>query len=88
MIIAKIRYTSEFIRELKKLTHDKRLIASKKEKLFKQNPFAQILRTHKLTGKLEGFWSFSVNYQDRIIFRFISDNEVIFYKIGNHDIYK
>lgn len=33
---------------------------------FSQNPFDPKLRTHKLTGKLKGLWSFSVSYNCRI----------------------
>jgi addiction module RelE/StbE family toxin len=39
--------------------------------IFSQNPFDPKLRTHKLTGKLKGLWSFSVSYNYRVIFRFI-----------------
>lgn len=31
-------------------------------------------RLHKLSGKLEGFWSISINMQWRIIFRFEGSN--------------
>ena len=43
------------------------------------------LRTHKLTGQLNELWSFSIEYDLRVIFYFINDNEVILEDIGNHD---
>ena len=52
---------------------------------FSQNPFDPKLRTHKLTGKLKGLWSFSVSYDCRVIFRFINDREVLLIDIGSHD---
>jgi addiction module RelE/StbE family toxin len=52
---------------------------------FSQNPFDTKLRTHKLTGKLKGLWSFSVSYDCRVIFRFINDTEVLLIDIGSHD---
>jgi len=52
---------------------------------FSQNPFDPKLRTHKLTGKLKGLWSFSVSYDCRVIFRFINDRDVLLIDIGNHD---
>ena len=52
---------------------------------FSQNPFDPKLRTHKLTGKLKGLWSFSVSYDYRVIFRFINDRDVLLIDIGNHD---
>jgi mRNA-degrading endonuclease YafQ of YafQ-DinJ toxin-antitoxin module len=40
-------------------------------KKFTSNPFDQKLKTHKLTGKLQGLWAFSVDYNCRVIFRFM-----------------
>ncbi|MDP3988500.1 MAG: type II toxin-antitoxin system mRNA interferase toxin, RelE/StbE family [Candidatus Levybacteria bacterium] len=88
MTIAKIHYTSLFVRNLKNLSKEKQKQAIKKEKLFKQNPFAPSLKTHKLAGRLEGYWAFSITHQDRVVFRFINKNEVLFYRIGSHAIYK
>jgi addiction module RelE/StbE family toxin len=53
--------------------------------IFSQNPFDPQLRTHKLTGKLKGLWSFSVSYNYRVIFRFINDHDVLLIDIGSHD---
>jgi mRNA-degrading endonuclease YafQ of YafQ-DinJ toxin-antitoxin module len=36
--------------------------------LFKNNPFDPKLRTHKLSGKLKDLWSFSIEYDLRVIF--------------------
>lgn len=88
MKITKIHYTSRFIKDLKRLLPSKQKLAVKREKLFKENPFSPQLKTHKLSGKLENFWAFSITYQDRVLFRFINKKEVIFYKIGSHAIYR
>ena len=53
--------------------------------IFSQNPFDPKLRTHKLTGKLKGLWSFSISYDCRVIFRFINDHDVLLIDIGSHD---
>ncbi len=59
-----------------------------KLELFKNDPFAPTLRTHKLSGKLKDYWSFSVEYDLRIIFYFASQEEVVFIDIGTHkDVY-
>jgi mRNA-degrading endonuclease YafQ of YafQ-DinJ toxin-antitoxin module len=61
------------------------------EKFFRQleiflaNPFHPALRTHKLSGKLRHLSSFSVDYDMRVIFSFVSKNEVILEDIGTHD---
>lgn len=53
--------------------------------LFSNEPFNPRLRTHKLTGRLEGLWAFSVNYDCRVIFRFLDKSEVLLIDIGGHD---
>ena len=53
--------------------------------LFVENPFNPRIRTHKLTGKLEGLWAFSVDYDCRIIFKFLNQDEILLVDIGGHD---
>ena len=50
-----------------------------------RNPFDARLRTHKLTGKLEGLWAFSVDYGCRVIFNFLKEGEVLLIDVGGHD---
>jgi len=52
---------------------------------FSKNPFNPQLRTHKLTGQLEGLWALSIDYNCRVIFQFIDKNEVLLVDIGGHD---
>ena len=54
-------------------------------KLFSSNPFSKQLRTHKLTGTLRGLWAFSVDYNTRVIFFFLKDDEILLIDIGSHD---
>ncbi len=54
-------------------------------KLFSKEPFHPRLRTHKLSGKLEGLWAFSVSYDCRVVFEFINKNEILLIDIGGHD---
>jgi mRNA-degrading endonuclease YafQ of YafQ-DinJ toxin-antitoxin module len=84
----KIIYTSKFERGYKTLTKELKSSAKKKEKLFRENPFHSSLKTHKLSGKLYPFWSFSISYNHRIVFEFISEKLVYFHLVGDHDIYK
>jgi addiction module RelE/StbE family toxin len=53
--------------------------------LFSRNPFDARLRTHKLTGKLEGLWAFSVDYDCRVIFKFLKEDEILLIDVGGHD---
>jgi len=92
MLKLKIIYSSKFIKSYKKLPNKVKELAEKKEKFFRQNPFSPELKTHKLHGKFKGkiekYWSFSVGYKHRIVFRFVDKNVVRFYLIGTHSIYQ
>lgn len=74
--------------------HKKRLSKKELENLrerfiiFKNNPFDNRLRTHKLKGKLKDYWVFSVSYSDRLLFRFLSKDKIFLIDIGDHGIYK
>ena len=59
-----------------------------KNLLFRCNPLDKRLETHKLSGKLSGYWSYSVDYHYRVLFRFISEIEAIYFNVGTHNIYK
>ncbi|MEK7669369.1 MAG: type II toxin-antitoxin system mRNA interferase toxin, RelE/StbE family [Patescibacteria group bacterium] len=82
-----IRYRNRFIKEYKKLSTVIKDVAEKKEIILRKNPFDQRLKTHKLSGPLDGFLAFSVSQKYRIIFAFAQKDIVEFYSIGNHDIY-
>ena len=58
--------------------------------ILEKDPFTASLKSHKLTGNLEGYWSCSVTYNCRIIFTFSQDIEseetlIILVDIGSHD---
>jgi addiction module RelE/StbE family toxin len=53
--------------------------------MFAKDPFHRRLRTHKLTGRLEGLWAFSVSFDCRVIFKFLGKTEVLLIDIGGHD---
>ncbi len=63
--------------------------ADAKTQLFRQNPFHSSLRTKKLEPHHEEVWSFWIDRNFRIKFRFITPRKVHFLFIGNRkDIYK
>ena len=62
--------------------------AERRIRLFEENCFSSILDTHKLKGRLRSFWSFSIDDDYRTIFRFLSRDEAIYYRIGPHKIYQ
>lgn len=86
--VSKVHTTSDFEKSFHKLPIYIQNLAIKKDKWFRKDAFDRRLHTHKLKGELEGYWSYSINYEYRILFRFLNDGEAIYYDIGTHDIYK
>ena len=88
MRISKIHYTKHFNRAYKKFPQNIKLHVTEREGLFRADCFDTRLETHKLGGKLEGLWAFSITKKYRILFIFESNNEVTFLDIDDHDLYR
>lgn len=82
-----IVYYPSFLRQLKKLPFDLQEEVFEKIEIFEENHMHPSLKTHKLKGKMNNLYSFSINYSWRIVFE-IYNNEAIFLEIGTHDLYK
>lgn len=83
-----IIYSPNFLRNYDGLPETIKVKAEKREGIFRKNLFDKRLKTHKLSGKLADFWSFSVDYHYRIVFELKNEHKIIFHKIGNHAIYR
>ena len=59
----------------------------KRLEIFIENPFDSRLKTHKLSGKLRNLWSFTIEYDLRLVFYFTKDKpkKAVFIDIGTHD---
>lgn len=88
MIVQTILYSTEFVKQLRKIPKEIISIAIKKETIFKENPLHPSLRLHELHGKLKELWSISINGNYRIIFKRKENGDILFISIGKHDIYK
>jgi addiction module RelE/StbE family toxin len=58
--------------------------------LLSENAFAPKLETHKLRGKLKGYWSCTAAYDLRIVFAFTkslvnTEDDILLVNIGTHD---
>ncbi|HEY4495657.1 MAG TPA: type II toxin-antitoxin system mRNA interferase toxin, RelE/StbE family [Candidatus Paceibacterota bacterium] len=84
----KIVYAPRFVRDLDKLERDLQEEALEKIKSFYNFRNHKQLKVHKLHGPLKNRYSFSINYDYRIVFIFLSKSKAVFLSIGNHDIYK
>jgi len=86
-----ISFSSSFKKTFKKIMQKKPYLEAKfwkKVEIFKNDPFNDTIKTHKLSGKLKDLWSFSIDYDNRVIFYFADDskNKVVFVDIGSHDV--
>lgn len=85
----KVAFASSFKCALKKKVKNNTELEQqfwKSLKLFIEHPFSKALKTHKLSGNLKNLWSFSVEYDLRVIFYFTENKqEAILVDIGTHD---
>lgn len=83
-----IFYSSHFLHRAKNIPKEEKKLLNKFEKIFHHDCFDPRLKTHKLSGKLDGFWACSISYKTRIIFELDNDGNITLINIGSHDIYK
>lgn len=84
----KIAYTPAFERQFHALDVALQEEALQKINLFKDVANHRQLKVHKLHGKLRDRFGFSVNYKDRIVFAYLSKDEVVLHAIGDHEVYR
>lgn len=82
-----IFYHPRFRRSFMLLPENLQRKAERRTSIFSKEPRDPRLGAHKLHGKLQNFWSFSIDNKHRILFEFDS-SDVIFLDIGDHDLYK
>ncbi len=86
-------FTSAFKRAFKKLIRRQPNLKASIEgrlRFLAIDPFAPMLQTHRLKGKLSGTWACSVEYDCRIIFSFVenedeTEDDILLIDIGSHD---
>jgi len=88
MIVVNIKYSTNFVKQLKPLPKQVIVLAVNKERIFKVNPLHPFLRLHQLHGQLMGLWSLSISRNYRIIFKRQDNGDIVFISIGQHDLYR
>lgn len=53
--------------------------------IFQTNPHDPRLRTHKLSGSMKELWSFTIEYDMRVVFSFVTPTRALFVDIGTHE---
>jgi len=80
----KVLVTEEFERRYQELPSSIQVKAEKQERIFRENPFHPSLHTEKLKPKKKEIWSFRIDQQYRILFRFLSGSQALFLTVGPH----
>ncbi len=84
-----IEYTKYFLRLYKKLHPALKIETKEAIEKFQNLDNHLKLKVHKLSGKGEGKYSFSVNYSHRIIFEYINEHTIaVLMAVGDHDLYE
>jgi mRNA-degrading endonuclease YafQ of YafQ-DinJ toxin-antitoxin module len=83
-----VHISSRFKKSFRKLDPRVQKKAVDKTALFRNDPFASNLGTHKLHGEKKEEWAFSVDYSYRISFIFVGNGDILLTDIGTHDMYK
>jgi len=86
-------WSPKFVRKFKRIAKKNAQLRIQIEKILEllmEDPFDSSLRTHKLKGDLDGIWSCSIDYDNRILFEFIIDTvsgeeEIFLLTLGSHD---
>lgn len=60
---------------------------ARKITFFTRDPFHPSLKTHTLSGVLQGLWSFRITYEYRRVFDFVDEKrtQVVLIDIGSHE---
>ncbi len=83
-----IEFSDRFLKSYKKLVSrrpEAAISVLEKVLLFSREPFSRSLALHKLKGRLDEVWSFSVENNLRIIVDRSDPEKVTFVDIGTHD---
>ncbi|MEK7650148.1 MAG: type II toxin-antitoxin system RelE/ParE family toxin [Patescibacteria group bacterium] len=83
-----VSFKPTFIRQFNALEEELQEEVVEKLELFKNIKNHKQLKVHKLKGRLAGRYSFSVNYQTRIVFIYEKKDAAVFLAVGSHDVYK
>ena len=82
-----VLFTARFLRSFKKLSSDVQDDCYRAIDIFKKQANLEKIKFHKLHGKMNGLYSFSVNFSFRIIVK-KEKKAVYFMDIGSHTLYK
>ena len=80
-----IVYTPEFEKRYRQLPVSVQKKAERREKIFRENPFHPSLKTEKLEPRQREYWSFRLDREYRVIFRFLDNQKIVLITCGHHN---
>lgn len=84
-----VRYSDSFLRSARKLPKEQQKKLASLIELLSKNPFHPKLHSKHLAGKLSGLYSFRITRDWRVIFQFVSSQEIELIDVANRkDIYR
>jgi addiction module RelE/StbE family toxin len=81
-------YTPVFVKQFKKLNSSLQDEVINKIELFKESTNHKQLKVHKLRGQFKNCYSFSVSYDNRVVFSYDVKKRVYLLAVGSHDVYR
>ena len=82
-------YTDSFLRSAGKLPKPQQDKLAELLETLQDNPFNSRLHSKNLSGRLTGFYSFRITRDWRVIFQFLSSDEIKLVEVGHRkDIYR
>lgn len=80
-----IELSSHFVKRARRLSTKEKEELSQRTEWFRKDPDDPRLKTHALTGKLKGFFSFSISRGKRVKFIYVDKKVVLFVEVGPHE---
>lgn len=77
--------SSHFVKRARRLSKQERDSLDLRTEWFQKHPGDSRLKTHSLTGKLKGFFSFSISFGKRVKYIVVDKNKAVFVDVGSHD---
>jgi addiction module RelE/StbE family toxin len=79
-----IRFSKQFRKQYQRLPKPLQQTTRRRLDLWQEDPMNPLLRVHRLSGRLQHFYSLSVTGDLRVLYELIGDEIVIFQMVGTH----
>ena len=79
-----LRQSKDFVKQYKKLPAKVQEQFNQRLVLWLENPNHPLLRNHPLVGRYQGYWSFNVSGDVRVIYIYLESTVVELSLIGTH----